>query len=40
MEIVNINELNLAETTSIFFPNGKDNLLTFEITIQPYEGYN
>jgi ubiquitin-conjugating enzyme E2 M len=40
MEIVDINELNLAKTTSIFFPNGKDNLLTFDITIQPDEGYD
>jgi ubiquitin-conjugating enzyme E2 M len=31
--------LNLAKTTSISFPNGKDNLLNFEITIQPDEGY-
>jgi ubiquitin-conjugating enzyme E2 M len=28
-----ISELNLAKTTSISFPNGKDNLLNFEITI-------
>jgi ubiquitin-conjugating enzyme E2 M len=34
-----ISELNLAKTTSIFFPNGKDNLLNFEITIRPDEGY-
>jgi ubiquitin-conjugating enzyme E2 M len=31
--------LNLAKTTSISFPNGKDNLLNFEITIRPDEGY-
>jgi len=34
-----ISELNLAKTTTIFFPNGKDNLLNFEITIRPDEGY-
>jgi ubiquitin-conjugating enzyme E2 M len=39
MEIVDINEMNLAKTKSIFFPNGKDDLLTFEITIQPIKGY-
>jgi ubiquitin-conjugating enzyme E2 M len=36
---VDISELNLAKTTSISFPNGKDNLLNFEITIRPDEGY-
>jgi ubiquitin-protein ligase len=39
MEIADISELNLAKTTSISFPNGKDNLLNFEITIRPDEGY-
>ncbi|EFJ19328.1 RUB1-conjugating enzyme 2, E2 [Selaginella moellendorffii] len=34
-----ITELNLAKTTSITFPMGKDNLLNFEITICPDEGY-
>eukprot|EP00246_Nothoceros_aenigmaticus_P011211 TRINITY_DN2978_c0_g1_i1.p1 TRINITY_DN2978_c0_g1~~TRINITY_DN2978_c0_g1_i1.p1 ORF type:complete len:185 (+),score=38.69 TRINITY_DN2978_c0_g1_i1:218-772(+) len=34
-----ISELNLAKTTSISFPQGKDNLLIFEITIRPDEGY-
>ena len=34
-----ISELVLAKTTSIAFPDGKDNLLSFEITIQPDEGY-
>jgi hypothetical protein len=34
-----ISELNLAKTTSISFPNGKDDLLNFEITIRPDEGY-
>lgn len=34
-----ISELNLAKTVAIAFPNGKDNLLDFEITIRPDEGY-
>eukprot|EP00270_Netrium_digitus_P020054 TRINITY_DN811_c0_g1_i1.p1 TRINITY_DN811_c0_g1~~TRINITY_DN811_c0_g1_i1.p1 ORF type:complete len:184 (-),score=19.13 TRINITY_DN811_c0_g1_i1:182-733(-) len=34
-----ISELNLAKTTSIAFPQGKDNLLYFEITIRPDEGF-
>lgn len=34
-----ISELNLAKTTSISFPNGKDKLLDFEITIRPDEGF-
>ncbi|KAJ7566112.1 hypothetical protein O6H91_02G088800 [Diphasiastrum complanatum] len=34
-----ISELNLAKTTSIAFPHGKDNLLNFEIAIQPDEGF-
>eukprot|EP00244_Chara_vulgaris_P000193 TRINITY_DN1030_c0_g1_i1.p1 TRINITY_DN1030_c0_g1~~TRINITY_DN1030_c0_g1_i1.p1 ORF type:complete len:185 (-),score=31.66 TRINITY_DN1030_c0_g1_i1:937-1491(-) len=34
-----ISELNLAKTTSIHFPLGKDNLLSFEVTIKPDEGY-
>eukprot|EP00249_Psilotum_nudum_P005030 c18521_g1_i1 orf=733-1284(-) len=34
-----ISELNLAKTTFISFPNGKDDLLNFEITIHPDEGY-
>eukprot|EP00850_Spirogloea_muscicola_P020675 SM000223S07303 [mRNA] locus=s223:3629:5117:- [translate_table: standard] len=34
-----ISELNLAKTTSIAFPRSKDDLLNFEITIRPDEGY-
>eukprot|EP00245_Coleochaete_scutata_P000282 TRINITY_DN10354_c0_g1_i1.p1 TRINITY_DN10354_c0_g1~~TRINITY_DN10354_c0_g1_i1.p1 ORF type:complete len:185 (-),score=42.03 TRINITY_DN10354_c0_g1_i1:1115-1669(-) len=34
-----ITELNLAKTTSIAFPHGRDNLLNFEINIKPDEGY-
>jgi ubiquitin-conjugating enzyme E2 M len=39
VDIADISELNLAKTTAIHFPNGKDNLLSFEITIRPDEGY-
>lgn len=39
VDIADISELNLAKTISIHFPNGKDNLLNFEITIRPDEGY-
>lgn len=34
-----ISELNLPKTTSISFPNGKDDLMNFEVTIRPDEGY-
>ncbi|XP_020589035.1 NEDD8-conjugating enzyme Ubc12-like [Phalaenopsis equestris] len=34
-----ITELNLPKTTTISFPNGKDDLMNFETTIQPDEGY-
>ncbi|KAM7250235.1 hypothetical protein ACFE04_022118 [Oxalis oulophora] len=34
-----ISELNLAETCTIAFPNGKDDLMNFEVTIRPDEGY-
>lgn len=34
-----ISELNFPKTTSISFPQGKDNLMNFEITIRPDEGY-
>eukprot|EP00271_Cylindrocystis_brebissonii_P011632 TRINITY_DN29515_c0_g1_i1.p1 TRINITY_DN29515_c0_g1~~TRINITY_DN29515_c0_g1_i1.p1 ORF type:complete len:183 (+),score=30.04 TRINITY_DN29515_c0_g1_i1:381-929(+) len=34
-----ISELNLQKTTGIVFPNGKDDLLHFEITIKPDEGF-
>ena len=33
-----ISELNLAKTTTIFFPEGKTKLLNFEVTIRPDEG--
>lgn len=34
-----ISELNLSNSISINFPNGKDDLMHFEITIKPTEGY-
>mmetsp|Transcript_16536 Transcript_16536/g.22848 ORF Transcript_16536/g.22848 Transcript_16536/m.22848 type:complete len:182 (-) Transcript_16536:344-889(-) len=35
-----VSELNLAKSTSIEFPNGKDKLLQFRVTIRPDEGYH
>ncbi|KAL8261211.1 hypothetical protein R6Q59_025260 [Mikania micrantha] len=32
-------ELNLPKASSISFPNGKDDLMNFEVTIRPDEGY-
>jgi hypothetical protein len=37
--LTDISELNLPKTTSISFPNGKDDLMNFEVTIRPDEGY-
>nr|XP_043634792.1 NEDD8-conjugating enzyme Ubc12-like [Erigeron canadensis]XP_043634794.1 NEDD8-conjugating enzyme Ubc12-like [Erigeron canadensis] len=34
-----ISELNLPKSCSISFPNGKDDLMTFEISMKPDEGY-
>ncbi|XP_059653848.1 probable NEDD8-conjugating enzyme Ubc12-like isoform X2 [Cornus florida] len=34
-----ISELNLPKTCSVSFPNGKDDLMNFEVTIRPDEGY-
>ncbi|KAK9947128.1 hypothetical protein M0R45_012563 [Rubus argutus] len=34
-----ISELNLPKPCSIFFPNGKDDLVNFEVSIKPDEGY-
>lgn len=33
-----ISELNLAKGSTIVFPDGKDKLLKFEITLRPDEG--
>eukprot|EP00252_Welwitschia_mirabilis_P017175 TRINITY_DN3809_c0_g1_i1.p1 TRINITY_DN3809_c0_g1~~TRINITY_DN3809_c0_g1_i1.p1 ORF type:complete len:184 (-),score=30.11 TRINITY_DN3809_c0_g1_i1:149-700(-) len=34
-----ISELNLPNNTNISFPNGKDDLMNFEIALRPDEGY-
>ncbi|KAL6212938.1 hypothetical protein ACLB2K_018153 [Fragaria x ananassa] len=34
-----ITELNLPNTISIAFPHGQDDLMNFEVTIEPDEGY-
>uniref|UniRef100_A0A5B7APF8 Putative NEDD8-conjugating enzyme Ubc12 n=1 Tax=Davidia involucrata TaxID=16924 RepID=A0A5B7APF8_DAVIN len=34
-----ISELNLPKICCIAFPNGKDDLMNFEVTIKPDEGY-
>ncbi|KMZ61987.1 putative Ubiquitin-conjugating enzyme [Zostera marina] len=35
-----ISELNLPKTSTISFPNGKDDLMNFEVSIKPDEGYH
>ncbi|XP_040381688.1 NEDD8-conjugating enzyme Ubc12-like isoform X2 [Oryza brachyantha] len=37
--LTHISELNLPKSTSISFPNGKDDLMNFEIIVRPDEGY-
>ncbi|OIV92906.1 hypothetical protein TanjilG_01040 [Lupinus angustifolius] len=34
-----ISELNLPKSCAIQFPNGKDDLMNFEVTIRPDDGY-
>ncbi|WRX08697.1 Ubiquitin-conjugating enzyme E2 - like 2 [Theobroma cacao] len=34
-----ISELNLPKSCAISFPNGKDDLMNFEVSIRPDEGY-
>ncbi|CAN0884501.1 NEDD8-conjugating enzyme Ubc12 [Linum grandiflorum] len=34
-----ITELNLPKSCAITFPNGKDDLMNFSISVQPAEGY-
>ncbi|XVE87259.1 hypothetical protein DITRI_Ditri18aG0102300 [Diplodiscus trichospermus] len=34
-----ISELNLPKSCTIAFPNGKDDLMNFEVSIRPDEGY-
>ena len=36
--LADISELNLAKGSTIVFPEGKDKLLKFEITLRPDEG--
>jgi ubiquitin-conjugating enzyme E2 M len=38
-QLADIAELNLPKTTKITFPNGKDDLMNFEATLRPDEGY-
>ncbi|KAJ6304948.1 hypothetical protein OIU78_020487 [Salix suchowensis] len=37
--IKDISELNLPSSCTMTFPNGKDNLMNFEVSIRPDEGY-
>ncbi|KAJ6288510.1 hypothetical protein OIU76_024485 [Salix suchowensis] len=34
-----ISELNLPKSCTMTFPNGKDDLMSFEVSIRPDEGY-
>jgi len=37
--LADISELNLPTSCVIRFPNGKDDLMNFEVSIQPDDGY-
>ncbi|CAL5373110.1 unnamed protein product [Camellia sinensis] len=37
--MTDISELNLPKSCTISFPNGKDELMNFEVSIRPDEGY-
>ena len=37
--MTDISELNLPKTTAMSFPNGKDDLMNFEVAVRPDEGY-
>lgn len=37
--LADISELNLPKSCIISFPNGKDDLMNFEVSIRPDEGY-
>lgn len=39
LHFVDVSELNLPKSCTISFPNGKDDLMAFEISIKPDEGY-
>ena len=38
MPFADMGELNLDSTTSVNFPQGKEKIMSFEITIKPIEG--
>ena len=38
MPVADMGELNLDSTTSVNFPQGKEKIMSFEITIKPIEG--
>eukprot|EP00976_Prorocentrum_cordatum_P093097 1189232-Prorocentrum_minimum.AAC.4 len=40
LSTTDISELNLGKNTTIEFPNGKDKLLDFNVTMRPDEGYH
>lgn len=37
--LADISELNLPKSCAMSFPNGKDDLMSFEVSIRPDEGY-
>lgn len=39
LNCADISELNLPSSCSISFPNGKDDLMNFEVSIKPDDGY-
>lgn len=38
--MLDLSELNLPDNISIYFPDGSEKILDFEITIIPKEGYH
>jgi ubiquitin-conjugating enzyme E2 M len=40
LNATDISELHLSKSTTIEFPNGKDELLNFNVTIKPEEGFH
>lgn len=39
MKFIDISQLNLPKNADISFPNGKDDLMNFEVILRPEEGY-
>jgi hypothetical protein len=37
--LADISELNLPKSCVMSFPNGKDDLMNFEVSIRPDDGY-